>query len=67
MRRALQHGLAGGCGGTPQGRPEREAWVQCENCNKWRRVLQTTAEAFSREDAGQWTCEVSAHPVFNAR
>ena len=65
MRRQLQHGLGRGRGGADRRRREREAWVQCENCAKWRRVPQSVAEAFSRADAGQWTCETSGHPRIN--
>jgi hypothetical protein len=46
-------------------RREREAWVQCETCSKWRRVRQSVAEAFARADAGQWTCAISEHPRVN--
>jgi|AntAceMinimDraft_1070359.scaffolds.fasta_scaffold03405_5 hypothetical protein len=45
---------------------ECEAWVQCESCNKWRRVPQAMAEVASRQDEGrQWTCRASAHPRIN--
>ena len=68
-RRALKHGI--GLGRSPGGggrskRREREAWVQCENCNKWRRVPQSKAEEYTRADAGEWTCEVSTHPRINS-
>ena len=68
MRRALQHGLGHGTGRKNKGprRREREAWVQCESCNKWRRVPQSQAEEFSRADAGEWTCSVSSHPRINS-
>jgi hypothetical protein len=70
LRRALQHGLVdsgfgarrSGSRGGSRHRREREAWVQCESCSKWRRVRQSVAEAFSRADAGQWTCADSEHP-----
>ena len=67
IRRALQHGLGGlgRDGGNNKKRREREAWVQCETCAKWRRVRQSVAEAYGREDAGQWTCSVSDHPRVN--
>ena len=68
MRRALQHGLGHGPGRKNRGprRREREAWVQCESCNKWRRVPQSQAEEFSRADAGEWICSVSSHPKINS-
>ena len=45
MRRALQHGLGHGPGRKNRGprRREREAWVQCESCDKWRRVPHSQA------------------------
>ena len=72
LRRALRHGV-GDADVKPRGRSrdgrkrrEREAWVQCETCSKWRRVRQSVAEAFARADAGQWTCSISEHPRVNA-
>ena len=72
LRRALRHGVGDG-DVKPRGRSrdgrkrrEREAWVQCETCSKWRRVRQSVAEAFARADAGQWTCSISEHPRVNA-
>ena len=40
--------------------------MQCESCNKWRRVPQSQAEEFSRADAGEWICSVSSHPKINS-
>jgi hypothetical protein len=68
-RRALQHGLGNGSRDNRLGgkkRREREAWVQCETCAKWRRVPQSVAEAFSQCDAGQWVCSLSEHPRVNS-
>jgi hypothetical protein len=75
IRRALQHGMGdmadaragpGRRGRDGRKRREREAWVQCETCSKWRRVRQSVAEAFARADAGQWTCAISEHPRVNS-
>ena len=45
---------------------EREAWVQCESCDKWRRVPHSQAARFSRKDAGNWICSISSHPKINS-
>lgn len=44
-------------------RAEKETWVQCDSCQKWRRVPVEMAEALSDDD--KWFCKMNPDSAFN--
>jgi hypothetical protein len=40
-----------------------EKWVQCERCDKWRRI---PPHAAADEDAQAWECSLNPDPAYNS-
>ena len=41
----------------------RTEWVCCDECNRWRRVLQSEVPA---DETAKWYCSMSSDPLFNS-